>query len=71
MVGEKLVAWWLEVSQIVKFCLGHSHLSMAYFERIIRLFFEEHVAEVCCFEGRGRMDLSWYSVDSDFMKLTY
>ena len=25
-------------SMIVKFCLGHSHLGVAYFERIIRLF---------------------------------
>lgn len=51
---------------IVKFCLGHSHLDVAYFEHIIRLFSKEHLAEVLCFERRGRVDLSWYRVGPDF-----
>ena len=43
---------------IVKFCLGHSHLGVAYLEHIIRLFSKEHLAEVLCFERRGKVAFS-------------
>lgn len=53
-------------TMIVKFCLGHSHLGVAYFERIIRLFSKEHLAEVLCLERWGRVGLSSYRVGPDF-----